>query len=190
MPPQQLAAVAGAVAFVVLCIYLVVRYKAKIRAAFEGFATKHGLKFTGGSFPSAAGKIDGRHTVVQSRPEPRQKIAYFQIQIGVCGILPQGMLAFARGVFDSKGIRTGDAELDERVHIDAPDAQAVIAWLTPERRAALLDLAAARHAFAVPAKPNDVGPVVVMDQPGFKPRLDWIEEKYQQVLALARRLDA
>ena len=87
MPIQQMGAIAGVVAFFVLCIYLVVRYKAKIRAAFQGFATKHGIAFTGGAFPCAVGKVDGRYTVVQSRPPPGavQQVALFQVHVGVRG---------------------------------------------------------------------------------------------------------
>ncbi len=192
MPIQQMGAIAGVVAFFVLCIYLVVRYKAKIRAAFQGFATKHGIAFTGGAFPCAVGKVDGRYTVVQSRPPPGavQQVALFQVHVGVRGDPPRGMVAYARSTFDSKGIRLGDAELDDKLHIDAPDPAAVTAWLTPTRRAALLKLATTKHAFAVPAEPNDTGPVVILSQQGFKARLEWLEERYGEILALATQLDA
>ena len=110
MPIEQLGAIGGAVAVVVLIVYLVMRHKAAIRAVFSGFAAKHGLQFTSGAYPNVSGQVDGRFTVARSYPMPRQQLVHFQILVGIHGNVPKGLIAYA-GRAD-KGVVTGDSPLD------------------------------------------------------------------------------
>lgn len=193
---EALAPVAVMVLFVALfalAIWLVVRQRRKIRAAFEGFAGAHGLRATLGAFPHADGELGGRQVYVGNQLGRRvNDVVRFVVRLSVKGAVPAAFIAMPRKLLTGAGtVTTGDADFDAKVRVDGDDAAAILAYLTPARRRAVLDLAA-MDGWVVGAKAAVLKGTaeVCWESRGMTPDAKWLEARYAALERFAPLLDA
>jgi hypothetical protein len=199
MDQQTLAVAAVAVVFIIVFggfIWWVIRQKRRIREAFDTFSQAHRLEVQRGSFPTALGDVDGRffsigakvHRTPSGRPQ-LQQVPDFWVQAGVQGDVPREMVAGKRGAMQGKGpVQTGDSEFDKKVWADCPNVEAARDFLTPERRRALIDVVALGATFVGPGDDNIS--MVYRKTRGYTPKLEWLEERFNEFMSVARSLDA
>ena len=200
MNQQTLASIAVAAGFIIFFggfAWWVVRKKRSIREAFEKFSQAHGLEVQKGSFPTALGEVDGRffsigakvHRTPASGRAQLQQVPDFWVQAGVQGDVPEGLVAGKRGALKGAGpVQTGDAEFDKKVWVDCPNVESAKAFLTPERRKTLFEVAALGAVFVGPSDDNIA--VVYRKTRGYTPTFEWLESRYNEFMSVAERLDA
>lgn len=135
--------------FPALLIIAVSRHQGRVRAAWTAAADELGFVATiGGIFskPSMAGAIDGLEVkvdVYSTGGENNSTYTRYRVWHEPVGpkvkLKRQGGLSFIRKLIGGRDIEVGDPFFDKRVIVDATDAAAVAAFLTPARRAAVLD---------------------------------------------------
>lgn len=139
--------------FVALIVFFV-RFKARRRAAYESFAAQHGLEYHHSSWPMLTGKIDGRdfymgldrlrYSTGRAKGGAARSAAMLVAGIGINDV-PEGLIVVRKGLIEKamkSDVATNDAEFDKRALVKCPDPAAAAAYLTPERRAALVKLVA------------------------------------------------
>ncbi len=192
---DTLAQVAVIAAFVLVFgggFYGVFRHKASIKRTWKEFAEAHGLTLTEGALPQVSGTLEGRaFTMGASGGGAKQgvpTVVGFTISAGINGTVPAGLVAGKRGWSQGPGpVQTGDAGFDKAVWIECPDRAAALAWLTPARRAALLEVAELGAVALGPAQGQPAR--VARQQEGYKARREWFEDQRARFLKLAAALD-
>ncbi len=135
-------------------IFFVLRFKARRRAAYETFAARHGLEYHHSSWPMLTGTVDGRSFFMgldrmRSASGRAKGGAARSAAMLVAGItlndVPEGLLVVRKGLIEKamkSDVVTNDPEFDKKALVRCPDPAAGAAYLTPERRAALVKLVA------------------------------------------------
>lgn len=188
MGEMILVALVGA-AFAFL-IFFVISQKGKIRRSFEGFAQAHGLQYHHGRYPRVTGQVDGDRdfsmgSFMAVAPSGRRQVNLppeFRMELGVRGTLPDGLETGRQGLLERGGIGLGDPAFEKKVSLTCADEAAAAAYLTPERREALIILAKMQGGLA--------GSRIWLRRSGFKPRQAWMDGIFKRVLDAAKVLDA
>ena len=138
---------------VVLVVLFIVREKKRVNQAWSAAASGLGLSFVPASFaghPRMFGEISGMQVLVEtySRGSGDSRTTYTRYRVNhrpvgpVCKLTKQGTFSMFGRLVGRKDVEIGDPFFDDRVVIDTNDANAIQRFLTPARRAAVLDLLA------------------------------------------------
>ena len=199
MNPEKLApaaAIAVLVIFFVGGIVLLLRHKKKIRETWRAFAQAHGLTLSEGAYSNVTGQIDGRAfsmgvgagRAAAGRPNV-QRVVQFTITAEVKGVALAGLIGGKRGAFQAAGnVQTGDAQFDREIWVQCSDVEAAIAYLTPEHKKALREVAALGAVLLGPSQGESAR--LSRAQTGYKVNLKWLEAQRTAFLATAKDLDA
>ncbi|MEM7433805.1 MAG: hypothetical protein AAF436_01545 [Myxococcota bacterium] len=146
--------VLGFLAFFGILFAVTNSIKKKRRAALESFAHRYGLSIDpqGWRWPVLSGEIDGRDFAIgydrarhaSGRVDSKQRaLALFFVRLDLKGALPDGLRVMKRGLLGkamTSDVETGDRDFDSGALVRCTNPEAAKAYLTPERRAALLRL--------------------------------------------------
>ncbi len=140
------------VAVFALVIALGIQDRDRINKAWQAAAHHLGLRFSGGSFFSRPtingmlGDVRVEVSVFSSGGENSSNYTRYLVRHHPVGppvtIRKQGALSFMRRLIGRSDVLVGDPFFDERVIVDTKNEAAIRDFLTPERRAAVLDLLA------------------------------------------------
>lgn len=154
---EQTALALGVAAFVGFFIILLVvtsRFKKRRLQAFQAFADEHGLEVDEGRFPMLRGELEGHSFIMGVEPlryavsgERKRgaagNIAQLVVRLELNGSLPENLVVVKRGLIEkamTSDVDTGDREFDSKALVRCANPAAAKAYLTPDRRAALLRL--------------------------------------------------
>ena len=105
----------------------------------------------------------------------------------VMDVLERACTMASEGI-DVIHLEVGEPDFDKRIWVDCPDVAAAKAYLTPERRKAVMTVA---ELGAVVVGPGDQNIAQVSrQQRGYKPQREWLEERLKEFSAVAKQLDA
>ena len=189
--------VVGLVVFIVLIGFWAARVRRGINEAWAELARRTGLTKDPDS-RTVHGDLDGRPVLMSEgvpvhasgRPMVMGRGVPRLIQeILLKGPIPKGFVADRRPLMNLASVLdTGHRDLDKKVRIDCPDAEAVKAWLTPRRREALLKMAVID---AVVFGPTEKVPARLLKvrMSGYKAKADWLEARLKEFAEVAAALD-
>lgn len=193
MNPSDILQVAGGVAILAVpvlgAIWLIVhsiRKRGKIAAAYQTFAQHRGLAFLSPMpFPQLHGQVDGREFVIGNFPHARNPQAFeFRMALGLRGFDADTIICKG-GLLDSTDVKTGDAWFDKKVVVKTAHHEAVRAYLTPDRIAALREIIGMGVGSGIFG-----GKIVLQGQKDFKANAQWFEVNLARLSTWAPRLDA
>ena len=135
-------------------IFFILRFKARRRAAYETFAARHGLEYQHSSWPMLTGTVDGRPFFMgldrlrsvsgRAKGGAARSAAMLVAGIGLNDV-PDGLVVVRKGLIEKamkSDVVTNDPEFDKKALVKCPDPAAASAYLTSDRRAALVKLVA------------------------------------------------
>ncbi|MEX0717420.1 MAG: hypothetical protein WD066_12575 [Planctomycetaceae bacterium] len=195
---QSILLLVAVLALVAVAVAVAVLAKSRRREVWRLFARRHGLRFIENRGRLVvAGMVRDRLvtlTVPQEGSDGEELgVEEVRLDVSLDGPLPRGfelaegglIVGEAERAFGEQVVETGDAEFDRRVVVKGGDAEAIRAYLAEDRRRALLDLL-----------DGEAGWTVLMDEHGVAlekrslvGRLDELEDRLEQLLAAAPRLD-
>ena len=178
-----------------LPIVWIVRQKARTRRVWTEFAEKTGLRLELGRWPKVEGELEGRSFLMGSAVgrtasggASLNQVNQFYIGADIRGPVPESLIAGKRGRLQGAGpVQTNNPTFDKKIWVDCPDRAAALAYLTTQRQEALLRLA--KYDGILKGRDGARSAVIEHVQDGYKVKLDWLDERRREFLAVAGILD-
>lgn len=186
----QVAAGLACFAFPVIGLIWLVRRSSRQRKlisnAYQSFAQRYGLRFTSPMpFPMLEGQIDGRRLVLGNFRHPKNpQLFEFRMGLALRGFDADTVIT-RKGLLDTSDVQTGDAWFDKKVVVKTQYADAVRAYLEPDRIAAIREVVEEGLGSGIVA-----GQILLQGQKGYRPSAEWFESNLAKLRQWATRLDA
>ena len=181
--------IVGFGAFFVLLFMWSKRQRAKIGEAWGEFANRYGLDYQPGRYPATGGVLEGHAFRMLAEPEltaatkriKTQMPPKFTITLELLGDVPEDLIVAKKGLLGGGSLQTGDPEFDRKCLVQTKDPERAMAYLTPERRLALVRM--------VGSGAQLEGGLLAYTQSGYKAKSEWLEEKTLPLRHAAHALD-